>query len=147
MSTADRERLESHRAEQLVADDRRVAAMARAVRRRQGLGTLAHSLKDLRATLVVHFAGEEAPDGFFDMIIDRAPACIGRVERLRHEHSAFLRDVDLILEQVRACLAGPVADIMKRATTLADRIEQHEASESDLLGDAMRSDVGAGDNG
>jgi hemerythrin HHE cation binding domain-containing protein len=147
MTTADRERLERDHAEQLLSEDRRVAAMAGAVRRRQGLGALAHALKDLRATLVNHFAGEEEPDGFFDVIIDRAPVFIGRVEQLRHEHTTFLRDVDLILDRVRACLVGPVAEIMRDAAALAERIERHEAREGNLLGDAMRTDIGAGDNG
>ena len=49
------------------------------------------------------------------------------------------------LDEIRACVAGPVAPLRTQASTLADRIERHEARESDLLGDAMSTDVGAGD--
>jgi hypothetical protein len=145
MSTVDRQRLTTHEAEQLLAADQRIAAMARSLRGVQGLGHLAQSLRHLRFTLDVHFASEEAPDGFFDMIRDRAGLYVARVEQLRQEHGTLLRDVDAMLDQIRACLAGPVAAIKAQASTLADRIERHEASESDLLGDAMSTDAGAGD--
>lgn len=146
MTTADRQRLTSHEAEQMLAADQRIAAMARSLRGVQGLGHLAQSLRHLRFTLEVHFAGEEAPDGFFDMIRDRAAVHVARVEQLRQEHGALLRDVDAIVDQIRACLAGPVAAIMTQASALADRIERHEGRESELLGDAMSTDVGAGDS-
>lgn len=145
MSTVDRQRLTTHEAEQLLAADQRIATMARSLRSVQGLGHLAQSLRHLRFTLEVHFASEEAPDGFFDMIRDRAGLHVARVEQLRQEHGTLLRDVDAMLDQIRACLAGPVAAIMAQASTLADRIERHEARESDLLGDAMSTDAGAGD--
>lgn len=147
MSTADRERLTTHQGEQFGAEERRIAEMARSLHRTQGLGELARSLRHLRFTLEVHFASEEVPDGFFDMIRDRAAVYVAQVEQLRQEHVALIRDVDLVLDRVRACLAGPVADIMAHAGTLADRIEQHEAREIALLGEAMSTDYGAGDDG
>jgi hypothetical protein len=145
MSTADRQRLTTPEAEAMLAADRRIADMARSLHRVQGLGQLAQSLRTLRFTLEVHFCSEEAPDGFFDMIRDRATMYVGRVEQLRQEHVALLRETELILDRIRACIAGPVAEIMKQAGTLADRIERHEASESDLLGEAMSTDTGSGD--
>ena len=146
MSTADQQRLTTPEAERQLAADRRIAEMAQSLRGVQGLGHLAQSLRHLRFTLEVHFASEEVPDGFFDMIRDRAGLYVARAEELRQEHGALLRDVDGILDQIRACLAGPVAPIMTHASTLADRIERHEASERDLLGDAMSTDVGAADD-
>jgi hemerythrin HHE cation binding domain-containing protein len=143
MSIADRERLTSQDATRLFEADRRIAELAGSLRHTQGLGELARSLRHLRFTLEVHFASEEAPDGFFDMLRDRAAANVARVEHLRHDHVMFLRDVDLIQDRVRACLAGPVAELMRQAAALADRVEQHEKRESDLLGEAMSTDVGA----
>jgi uncharacterized protein (UPF0335 family) len=145
MSTVDRQRLITHEEEQLLAADRRIAAMAQSLRGVQGLGHLALSLRHLRDILEVHFSNEEAPDGFFDMIRDRAGLYVERVEHLRQEHAALMHDVDAMLDQVRACLSGPVAAIRTQASTLADRIERHEARESELLGDAMSTDAGAGD--
>lgn len=145
MSTADGQRLTTHEAEQLLEADRRIAAMAQSLRGVQGLGQLAQSLRHLRDILEVHFASEEAPDGFFDLIRDRAGLYVARVEQLRQEHVALLRDADAMLDEIRACVAGPVAALRTQASTLADRIERHEARESDLLGDAMSTDAGAGD--
>ncbi|HET8576613.1 MAG TPA: hypothetical protein VFO18_05915 [Methylomirabilota bacterium] len=145
MTTADRQRLTTREAEQMLAADRRIAAMAHSLRGVQGLGHLARSLRHLRFTLEVHFASEETPDGFFDMIRDRAGLYVAQVEQLRQEHVALLREVDALLDEIRACLAGPLAAIRAQASALADRIERHEARESDLLGDAMSTDGGAGD--
>jgi hemerythrin HHE cation binding domain-containing protein len=143
MSIADRERLTSQDATRLFEADRRIAELADSLRHTQGLGELARLLRHLRFTLEVHFASEEAPDGFFDMLRDRAAANVAGVEQLRHEHVLFVRDIDLIQDRVRACLAGPVAELMRQAAALADRIEKHETRESDLLGEAMSTDVGA----
>ena len=145
MGTADRQRLTTHEADQLLAADRRIAVVAQSLRGVQGLGHLAQSLRQLRDVLEVHFSNEEAPDGFFDMIRDHSGLYVGRVEQLRKEHVALIRDVDALLDEIRACVAGPVAAIRTHASTLADRIERHESRESDLLGDAMSTDVGAGD--
>lgn len=145
MSTADRQRLTPQEADQLSAADRRIVVVAQSLRGVQGLGHLAQALRQLRDILEVHFSNEEAPDGFFDTIREHAGLYVARVEQLRQEHGALIRDVDAMLDEVRACVAGPVAAIRTHANTLADRIEQHEARESDLLGDAMSTDAGAGD--
>jgi Hemerythrin HHE cation binding domain len=143
MEIADRERFTSHEAQRLFEADRRIAELAGSLRHTQGLGELACSLRHLRFTLEVHFASEEAPDGFFDMLRDRAAANVAPVEQLRHEHVTLMHDIDAIQERVRACLAGPVAEIMKQAGALADRVARHEGRESDLLGEAMSTDAGA----
>ena len=145
MTIADRRRLTIQEAEALLAADRRIADMAQLLHHAQGLGQLAQSLRTLRFTLEVHFCSEEAPDGFFDMVRERAAAYVSRVEQLRQEHVVLLRETELILDRIRACVAGPVAEIMRQAGALADRIERHEATENDLLGEAMSTDVGAGD--
>ncbi len=147
MSAADRERLTDHETSGLFADDRHITDIAQCLRRTQGLGDLAQSLRELRATLELRFITEEAPDGFFDMIRDRGAVHLTRVEEFRREHTALIRDTERVLDRVRACVAGPVAEIRTEARILADRIERHEARERDLLGDAMSTDAGAGDEG
>ena len=129
----------------LLADSSRVELMAQQLKQAHGLGALVHSLKELRAILERHFSEEEAPDGFFDMVRERSAHHLGRIAQFRQQHDAFLRETDTIAALAQACLAGPVAEILKQAADLARRIEQHEMKESDLLVEAMNSDAGAGD--
>ncbi len=147
MSEADREPRAAGPEERFLEEHRRLEDVLRHVGHAHGLGELARALKDLRALIEPHFGYEEAPGGFFEMVRDRAALHLGRVEQLRQEHVSLLRDVDRIGEQARACLAGPVAEVLKQAADLARRLERHEARERELLIDAMNTDgdSGAGD--
>lgn len=147
MSEADRESRVASPEERFLDEHRRLDEVMRHVGHAHGLGELVRSLKDLRALIEPHFVFEEAPGGFFEMVRDRAALHLGRVEQLRQEHAALLRDIDRIGERARACLAGPVAEVLTAAAELARRLERHEAQERELLIDAMNTDgdSGAGD--
>lgn len=138
MSTKDRS------AEEFLVDERHVKDAVQRVRQADRLRDLVRLLGELGGTLEAHFGREEEPDGFFDLIRDRSAVHIGPVEQLRREHVAFMRDVETLAEKARACLAGPVAEIYRQAADLAARLERHEKRESDLLGEAMNRDPGAG---
>lgn len=144
MTASDRETAPVGPAGRPLADSSRVELMAQQLTQARGLGGLVRSLKELRATLERHFAEEEAPDGFFDMVGERSAHHLGPIAQLRQQHVAFLRETDMIAALAQACLAGPVAEVLKQAADLARRIQQHEMRESDLLVEAMNSDADAG---
>jgi len=103
---------------------------------------LLQRLHELRLLIAPHFTDEERPDGFFDLIRARSARHLGAVKQLENEHQAFLGAIDGLAEQARACLAGPVAHILKEAAELARRMHEHEAREDALLGDALYIDIG-----
>jgi len=102
-------------------------------------------LEAFRTFLEPHFAEEEAPDGFFDLVRGGASRHLAKLRQLEEEHATLLGNIDAIAEQARACLAGPVAEVLKQAARLAQRVREHEAHESALLVDALYVDVGAHD--
>jgi len=106
------------------------------------LRELLQRLHELRLLIAPHFTDEERPDGFFDLIRARSARHLGAVKQLENEHQAFLGAIDGLAEQARACLAGPVAHILKEAAELARRMHEHEAREDALLGDALYIDIG-----
>lgn len=144
MSTEDRPRISDLELQRFFMEERRVVDLVRSLRHTHGVGEVARVLTDLRAALELRFVTEEAPDGFFDMIGERGAGHFLRGQQCRREHVALIRDVDRALDRVRACLAGPIAEIVQEARTLADHIEQHEKRERDLLVDAMSTDAGTG---
>ena len=99
-------------------------------------------LQAFRSLLVPHFADEEAPDGFFDLVRAATSRHLVNVREFEHEHGALLDELDALAERARACLAGPVAEILKQSAELARRVRDHEARESALLVDALYVDVG-----
>lgn len=103
------------------------------------------SLQHFRRLIVAHFNDEETPGGFFDVVRGRSSRHLSVVEQLGKDHGTFLDDLDGVAARARACLAGPVAEILKQGTQLGWRLRDHEARENQLLIDAMYSDTGEGD--
>lgn len=102
-------------------------------------------LVELRTLITPHFMDEEKPDGFFDVIRARSGRHLGRVKELEDEHQALFGAIDGLAERARACLAGPVDQILKDAAELARRLAEHEARENALLIDALYVDIGEED--
>ena len=106
------------------------------------LRELLQHLHELRLQIAPHFTDEERPDGFFDLIRARSARHLGAVKQLENEHRVLLGAIDGLAEQARACLAGPVAHILKEAAELARLLHEHETREDALLGDALYIDIG-----
>lgn len=129
----------------VLAEHRSIHEMTRLMEACRDLDELLRRLEEFRARLAPHFVGEEAPDGFFDVVRSRASRHLARVEQLGKDHRAFLDEIDRLGGQARACLAGPVAEILRGAADFARRLREHEARENDLLIDAMYIDIGEDD--
>lgn len=131
--------------EQLLAEHRQIRDLTRQIEDSRDLPELLGRLQEFRSLLVPHFLGEEAADGFYDLIRRMSPRQLARVDQLEKEHPAFVAAIDRLTEQARACLAGPVAAVLAEARTLVHRVNEHEAHEDDLLLETMYVDLGHGD--
>ena len=120
----------------------KVREMTRRLEAVTDLVELQARLQAFRSVLVPHFAEEEAPDGFFDLVRAATSRHLVNVREFEHEHGALLDEIDALVERARACLAGPVAQILKQGAELARRVRHHEARESALLVEALYVDVG-----
>lgn len=100
-------------------------------------GKAAELLGILRAELPEHFAYEEKPGGFFDMIRDDAPRNLESIGRLVAEHRALETELD--------ALGRLFDEARERLKTLGRHLTAHEEAEGDLLMDAEYLDLGTGD--
>ncbi len=128
--------------EQILDTHCKVREMTRRLEQVTDLVELQARLQAFRSLLVPHFAEEEAPDGFFDLVRAETSRHLAKVRELENEHDALLHEIDTLAERARACLAGPVAEILRQSAELAQRVREHEARESALLVDALYVDVG-----
>ncbi len=133
MASAHDQALEAHR---------EIQQATRQLGSASDLVDLLRRLQELRGLIAPHFMDEEKPDGFFDLIRARSGRHLGRVKELENEHQALFSAIDGLAERARACLAGPIAQILKEAADLARRMHEHEARENALLIDALYVDIG-----
>lgn len=131
--------------EQVMHAHRKIHRATRQMASAPDLVDLVQRLLELRTLITPHFTDEEKPDGFFDLIRARSGRHLGTVKELEDEHRTLLGAVDGLAERARACLAGPVAQILKDADDLARRFSEHEARENALLIDALYVDIGEED--
>ena len=99
-------------------------------------------LEELRLSLVAHFAREEAPEGMHEIIADMAPNTVASLQNILGEHQDFLDRLDSLIERGRACLTGPLAEILHDASALSESLHDHEARETALFTDAVFTDLG-----
>lgn len=123
-------------------EHRKIQDSTRQIESVRDLHELLRCLQRARTLLEHHFVSEEAPGGFFDTVRSAAPRFSPRVEKLGEDHRAFLSELDQLAERARACLAGPVAEVLKQAADLARRLREHEAHEGEILIDALYDETG-----
>lgn len=145
MTDADSDMRAEEIGEQFEIDHDKIHQVARDIANARDLAELLQRLAAFRADVTTHFRQEEAPGGFFEFVRSRTSANLGRVHEVEGEHIAFLTAIDQLDRRVRECLAGPVADILRQAGEMVERLKRHEAAEGKLLMDALYTDSGAED--
>lgn len=129
----------------VVEEHRTIRGAVRLLETAPDLVTLIQRLHRLRELLVPHFMNEEAPGGFFDTIREHASRHIGSVAGLSRDHEAFLARIEELERQAHAVLRGPVAETLRAAGALAQRLRDHEAAENEMLVDGLYVDIGEDD--
>lgn len=106
------------------------------------LDLLVPLLGELQRLLEEHFSREEHDDGLFQMVRDRAPQHMEQIEALQAEHPLFLAAVRDLEKKTRACIDGPVNEIMTGISKLCQDLQVHETRENGVLSDALYRDLG-----
>jgi hypothetical protein len=106
------------------------------------LRRLVPMLGELHDLLEEHFLHEEATDGLHATIGSSAPHHLTTLQNLFEEHQDFLDTLTKLDAQARACLDGPLAEILEGIESVSERLRRHEARETELLTDAMFVDLG-----
>ena len=104
---------------------------------RAALTELAHDLRD-------HVELTEAPGGFYDDILTKAPRLSHRVEEQKAEHAALLAEVERLLDERDEGMPGAdaVAAHREAATRLLGQLVRHRQRGSDLTYEAYEVDLG-----
>ena len=106
------------------------------------LDLLVPLLGELKRLLEEHFSREEKDDGLFQMVRERAPQHLEEIEALQKEHPLFLAMVRDLEEKTRACIDGPMNEIMSGISKLCQDLQIHETRENGVLSDALYRDLG-----
>lgn len=143
MTDADSDMRAEEMGEQFEIDHEKIHQVARDIATARDLPDLLQRLAEFRAGVTAHFRQEEAPGGFFEFVRTRTSGNLGRVHDVEDEHTSFLAAIDQLDRRIRECLAGPIADILRQAGEMVERLKRHEAAEGKLLMDALYTDSGA----
>ena len=101
----------------------------------------------LRAHMIKHMALEEN-EGYMASVIERRPTLTPEVDRLRHEHTEFLRIMDGIHRAVSELTPEDrllIRDCCRRIDNLVHYIEHHEDDENLLVTFVFTHDIGTED--
>jgi molybdopterin converting factor small subunit len=101
------------------------------------MGALGATLRELVALLGEHFKEEEAADGLYDTVTKIAPRYSGRVKLLAQEHAALLASAEAAERRA--------SETSEEISSLIAKLRRHEEMETELLNEAVLSDLGGGD--
>ena len=101
-------------------------------------------LKDLRDRLDAHFSREEGEEGLYELIDGFAPQHRKTADDLLKEHAFLLAELNRVIKECNALLAGPLAQLKTHTGRFIDRLQVHDAAETEILTDSL---LGALDQG
>jgi hypothetical protein len=129
----------------VLAEHRAIREILRRMRTATARDDLGARLAEFCTAARDHFDGEEAEGGFYDSVLAQAPRHQAVIDALRDEHGSLLRDAERLRLEVSAAAETDLARLCAVAGGLADRLEEHEATENEILLEVMNQDLGAGD--
>jgi len=93
-------------------------------------------LEELRTLLIVHFAREQLPDGFYDALSDIAESRSAELKTLIAEHASILSHLNETLSSAKKSGADP-SDLLGRVSTLLQQLDSHERKEHQFAVDVL----------
>lgn len=86
-------------------------------------------LDRLRTLLIVHFAREQLPDGFYEALGERAQNRDDEIRVLTSDHAAILSTLNALIGDAKVADADIEADVLQRVTRLIEELHDHEHRE------------------
>lgn len=122
----------------LEKEHRRVMESIERVRSHGTMIGLLPLLDRLRTLLIVHFAREQLPDGFYAALGDRADSRRDEIQGLTSDHAAILSALNALIEDAKTPDPEVEADVLDRVTRLIDDLDRHEQREHRFAVDVLR---------
>ena len=123
-------------------DHRALKVIIERVRGTHDLHLMIPLLDELHRLLDEHFAREEAANGLYKTVSAAAPHRLERVQELLDQHGDFLKTVRSIRSKTKYLIEVTMAEVFDDVETLCKGLEIHEASENEILSDALYRDLG-----
>ena len=99
-------------------------------------------LDELRTLLIVHFAREQLPDGFYDILGERVEGRRDEIQALISDHGAILSTLNALLADTKTPDPDVEADVLDRLTQLLDQLHDHEHREHRFAVDVLGEEEG-----
>ena len=122
----------------LEKEHRRLMKLADRLRAHGTMIGLAQLLDELRTLLIVHFAREQLPDGFYDILGDSAENRRDEIQVLINDHGAILSALNALLADAKTPDPDVEANVLDRLTQLVDQLHDHEHREHRFAVDILR---------
>jgi Hemerythrin HHE cation binding domain len=128
----------------LEKEHRRVMKLMGRLRAKASVTDLLPLLVELRTLLIVHFAREQLPDGFYDALGELAESRRDELQTLIDEHATILSNLNDMLEQAKKMSAGDQSDLLDRVSKLLQQLDGHEQKEHRFAVDAIGAEADTG---
>jgi len=134
-----------HHKKQILQDHQDIEALMLQVATGASRAETIEAIERLRPLLERHFQSEEAElSGLHAEIVQKAPRHANALQMLKDEHAAILVQVDELAAIAKSSEA-PDARRQELGEKLKARLEEHEATETEIFVDSIWTDLGAGD--
>jgi hypothetical protein len=110
-------------------EHRRLMTLMDRLRAHDSLLGLLPVLEQLRTLLIVHFAREQLPDGFYEALGERAQGRRDEIQVLISDHGAILATLNALLADVKDAASDAEASLLAQVTQLVDQLHDHEQRE------------------
>jgi hemerythrin len=128
----------------LEKEHRRIMKLMDRLRAEASVSNLLPLLDQLRTLLIVHFAREQLPDGFYEALGELAESRRDELQMLIDEHATILSNLNEMLEQAKESDAGNQSELLARVSTLLQQLDGHEQKEHQFAVDILGARVDAG---
>lgn len=124
----------------LAREHERVMKLLSRLREETGSKQVLPLLEELRTLLIVHFAREQLPDGFYDALGELAESRRAELDELVADHAAILSTLNGLLADAKDAPVVDETQLLDRVEALLELLDGHEHREhrfaTDVLGAA-----------
>ena len=121
----------------LEKEHRRILKLIERLRGHDSLDGLESLLDQLRTLVIVHFAREQLPDGFYELLGARAETRHEQMQALIADHGAILATLNALLEDVKNADTSAGPNLLEQTTQLTEQLYEHEHREHDFASAAL----------
>lgn len=113
----------------LEKEHKRVMKLLGRLREQAAAKDLLPLLEELRTLLIVHFAREQLPDGFYEALGELAESRRSELDELIADHKGILSDLNQLLSHAKDSPVVDETDLLDRVNKLLEKLDSHEQKE------------------